>query len=206
MSSRVMGWQWGKRPWMHSPYIQISDVFCYKPISIINPDFAIEKLQARPFVTIWCGIHDSMAVNPYILRDKMNTKRYVNMLENFVLAMVSDWDEADIVHFMQDGTLPCFAIITQEWFSMHFLVVLWECPGIPHLTLLDTLQKRCIPRNSQSQFFRNDNMNGVWPGPKWNAFESRTECSATSEKMWSKCWCLHLILINFLLVTATLTH
>ena len=31
----VMGWQWGNIPWKHSPYIQVSDLLCYKPIPII---------------------------------------------------------------------------------------------------------------------------------------------------------------------------
>ena len=31
----VMGWQWRECLWQCSPYIQISDVLCYKPISII---------------------------------------------------------------------------------------------------------------------------------------------------------------------------
>ena len=31
----VMGWQWGNIPWKHSPYIQVSDVLCYKQIPII---------------------------------------------------------------------------------------------------------------------------------------------------------------------------
>ena len=31
----VMRWQWGKILWKHSPYIQVSDVLCYKPIPII---------------------------------------------------------------------------------------------------------------------------------------------------------------------------
>ena len=31
----VMGWQWGQGPWMHFPYVQVSDVLCYRPIPII---------------------------------------------------------------------------------------------------------------------------------------------------------------------------
>ena len=31
----VMGWQWGQGPWKHSPYIQVSDVLCYKPIPMM---------------------------------------------------------------------------------------------------------------------------------------------------------------------------
>ena len=30
-----MGWQWGQGPWKHSPYVQVSDVLCYKQIPII---------------------------------------------------------------------------------------------------------------------------------------------------------------------------
>ena len=31
----VMGWQWGNIPWKRSPYIEVSNVLCYKPIPII---------------------------------------------------------------------------------------------------------------------------------------------------------------------------
>ena len=33
---RLVGWQWGKIPLKPSPYIQVSDVLCYKPILIID--------------------------------------------------------------------------------------------------------------------------------------------------------------------------
>ena len=32
----VMGWQWGQGPWKNSSCSQVSDVLCYKPISIIH--------------------------------------------------------------------------------------------------------------------------------------------------------------------------
>ena len=35
LSGSVMGWQWGQGPWKHFPYVQVSDVLCYKPIAII---------------------------------------------------------------------------------------------------------------------------------------------------------------------------
>ena len=31
----VMGWQWGRYPWKRFPYIEVSDVLCYKQIPII---------------------------------------------------------------------------------------------------------------------------------------------------------------------------
>ena len=31
-----MGWQWEQCPWKRFPYIQVSDVLCYKPIPIIT--------------------------------------------------------------------------------------------------------------------------------------------------------------------------
>ena len=45
-----------------------------------NPDFSIEKLQARPSVAMWCTL-----VSPYILHDTMNVERYImcNVPENF---------------------------------------------------------------------------------------------------------------------------
>ena len=40
-SQSVIGWQWGNIPWKHSPYIQVSDVLCYKPTSIIERVFSL---------------------------------------------------------------------------------------------------------------------------------------------------------------------
>ena len=37
-----MDWQWGKGPWKCFPYIQVSDVLCYKQIPII---YRISLLQ-----------------------------------------------------------------------------------------------------------------------------------------------------------------
>ena len=38
-----MGWQWGQGPWKGSPYVQVSDVLCYKPIPISK--FACLKVE-----------------------------------------------------------------------------------------------------------------------------------------------------------------
>ena len=45
----VMGWQWRRSLWKYSPYIQVSDGFCYKPepSSIENDAHGIEKLMLK---------------------------------------------------------------------------------------------------------------------------------------------------------------
>ena len=35
----IMGWQWGQGPWKCFPYIEVSDILCYKLIPIIAVDF-----------------------------------------------------------------------------------------------------------------------------------------------------------------------
>ena len=50
------GWQWGQCPWKRFPYIQVSDVLCYKQIPII---YRTSLLQNSLKVIIrsecWCG-------------------------------------------------------------------------------------------------------------------------------------------------------
>jgi hypothetical protein len=75
-----------------------------------NPDFIIEKLKAWPSVTMWCGI---LIICSFAHTSSMT--QYINLLENFVLPIIS----VDIVHFMQDGAPPHFAI-TWEWLSNAF--------------------------------------------------------------------------------------
>ncbi|PSN48328.1 hypothetical protein C0J52_03410 [Blattella germanica] len=45
---------------------------------------------------------------PFILRDTINAKRYLQMLEDYVWPMVSAWDNVNDVIFMQDGAPPNF--------------------------------------------------------------------------------------------------
>lgn len=44
----------------------------------------VVRIQARPKVTIWCGLTETRVVDPCILRDTMN------MRENYVCPRVSD--------------------------------------------------------------------------------------------------------------------
>ena len=42
-----MGWQWGQGPWMRFPYIQVSDVLCYKPTPIMYTLIMIKNIRKK---------------------------------------------------------------------------------------------------------------------------------------------------------------
>ena len=100
--------------WIHVAVFNVGDFVnhhnChYWASKETNPEFTVEKLQARPSVIVCC-IDNSRLIGPYILHDTMNGERYINMLKNVVLPVISIWNDAGVVHFMQDGELPHFAI------------------------------------------------------------------------------------------------
>ena len=50
----VMGWQWGQGPWKRFPYIQVSDVLCYKPIPIIYRTLLLQNsLNSYYHRSVW---------------------------------------------------------------------------------------------------------------------------------------------------------
>ena len=50
----VMGWQWGQCPWKRFPYIQVSDVLCYKPTPIIYRTLLLQNsLKVIMLTTAW---------------------------------------------------------------------------------------------------------------------------------------------------------
>ena len=60
----VMGWQWGNIPWKHSPYIEVSDVLCYKPIPIIYRTSLLQN-SVKAIITIVyvCEVSSELLVN-----------------------------------------------------------------------------------------------------------------------------------------------
>lgn len=68
-----------------------------------DPNMPVEGLQARLKVFVWCGMTATKVVGPYLLRNTMNTDRYLQMLEYEVWSTVSSWDKMDNVIFIQDG-------------------------------------------------------------------------------------------------------
>lgn len=85
-----------------------------------DPEATVEKSQSRPKVTVWCGITSNKVVGPFILRDTMNSERYLAMLEDEVWPIVSTWDNINDLIWMQDGAPPHFALIVREWLDRHF--------------------------------------------------------------------------------------
>jgi len=69
-----------------------------------DPELTVEKMQNRPKVTVWCGMTAARFISAYLLRDTMNVKRYLQMLEDYVWPIVYDWENVDELVFMHDGT------------------------------------------------------------------------------------------------------
>ena len=58
----VMGWQWGQGPWKRFPYIQVSDVLCYKPIPII--------LNSGCLIDYSCALTNALAMTKAPMKQK----------------------------------------------------------------------------------------------------------------------------------------
>lgn len=85
----------------------------------VNPNECVEKAQGRPKVTVWCGITSSQVVGPFFLRNTMNGERYLEMLQDRVWPVISQWNNPQL-HFMQDGAPAHFANDVREWLHDHF--------------------------------------------------------------------------------------
>jgi len=53
-------------------------------------------------------------IGPYLLRDTMNAKCYLQMLEDYVWPIISDWENIDELVFMHDGAPPHFTLVGSE--------------------------------------------------------------------------------------------
>ena len=85
-----------------------------------DPKEITERCQNRPTVTVWCGLSSTRILGPYIIRDTMNSQRYLHMLENFVWPTITEWEEANELIFMQDGAPPHYALTVRTWLDDHF--------------------------------------------------------------------------------------
>jgi hypothetical protein len=80
----------------------------------------VEKMQNRPEVTVWCRMTATSVIGPYLLRDTMNSERYLQMLQDYVWPTVSGWESIDDVIFSQDGAPPHFANAVRTWLVENF--------------------------------------------------------------------------------------
>ena len=85
-----------------------------------SPGATVERLQSRPKVTVWCGMTSTSLVGPYLLEDTMNSSRYLCMLEDYVMPIISQWPSADDLIFMQDGAPPHYARSVRNWLDDTF--------------------------------------------------------------------------------------
>ncbi|PSN42665.1 hypothetical protein C0J52_13046 [Blattella germanica] len=87
-----------------------------------NPHECVEKANGLPKVTAWCHIMSSQVVGLFFLRNTMNGKRDMEMLQEGVWPVISQWNNPQL-HFMQDGAPVHFANDVREWLHDHFQVV-----------------------------------------------------------------------------------
>jgi len=69
---------------------------------------------------MWCGMTATKVIGPYLLRDTMNTESYLQMLEDYVWPIISDWENIDELVFMYDGAPPHFALDVRAWLDKKF--------------------------------------------------------------------------------------
>jgi len=60
-------------------------------------------------------------IGPYLLRDTMNAKRSLQILEDYMWPIVSGWENIDELVFMHDGAPPHFAMSVTAWLDQKFL-------------------------------------------------------------------------------------
>jgi hypothetical protein len=85
-----------------------------------DPSMMVEMMQNCPKVTVWCGMMATSVTGPYLLRDTMNSKHYLQMLQDYVWPMVSGWENIDDLIFMQDGAPHHFANAIHAWVDEKF--------------------------------------------------------------------------------------
>ena len=59
----VMGWRWGQDPWKRFPYVLVSDVLCYKLISIIHNESGFTRSRLLDGNYMKVKIDDVMRVS-----------------------------------------------------------------------------------------------------------------------------------------------
>jgi hypothetical protein len=80
----------------------------------------VEKMQNLPKVTVWCGMNTTSIIGPYLLRDTMNSERYLQMLRDYICPTVSGWENIDDSNSMQAGTPSHFANAMLAWLGEEF--------------------------------------------------------------------------------------
>ena len=85
-----------------------------------DPEVTVEKMQNRPKVTVWCGMTATRVIGAYLLRDTMNAKRCLHMLEVYMWPIVFGRENIDELVFMHDGAPPHFALSVRAWLDQKF--------------------------------------------------------------------------------------
>lgn len=85
-----------------------------------NPHVTIHQELNAPGVSVWAGIHAGGLVGPYFFDATVTAETYLELLEVLRGQMDADPDLAHIIHFMQDGAPPHYALIVREFLNDHF--------------------------------------------------------------------------------------
>ncbi|CAF1436544.1 unnamed protein product [Adineta steineri] len=79
-------------------------------------------MQSQPKIVVWCGFISTKLIGPYILHDTMNGERYLEMLQNFVWPVISQWNNIDELIFAHDAVPPHYAGTARSWINNNFPV------------------------------------------------------------------------------------
>jgi hypothetical protein len=80
----------------------------------------IEKQLNLPGVYVWTGIHTTGLVGQNFFNNTVTGQTYLDMLEDLRGQMDEDPALASIVHFMQDGAPPHYALIVRQFLGACF--------------------------------------------------------------------------------------
>ena len=109
-----------------------------------NPEIIHEKPLHSPKVTVWAGVAEFGIIGPYFFEGTVNTERYVELIENFVVPELKRKRKYSSAWFQQDGATCHTSTVTLNVLKKHFkdriisrgTSILWP-PRSPDLSVCD---------------------------------------------------------------------
>lgn len=84
-----------------------------------NPHELLESPLFPKRITMWCAF-SSKGIHSVVVRENVNSERYLNLLQNQFLPYLEETNELDNAYFMQDGARPHTAHIVLDFLEEIF--------------------------------------------------------------------------------------
>lgn len=74
-----------------------------------NPHVVFQKARDTPKVNVWCGVMKNRVLGPFFFAEKtINGNVYLDMLTEYCFPQLDELENAQRIHFQQDGAPPHF--------------------------------------------------------------------------------------------------